>query len=218
MNDATPVQPAGIAWTYPKVSWVGPVGLEPRTRGLKGRRIATTVASTCDYVLTASPTSPTSGAWLTSFDATNHATRVARSCGMRRGRRKGRRLRGSKAGAHGVDSSATRWCRGVVMGLWKWLVGWITPCSRSRGHVDRVVRRLLAEPDRGVVGRGSACGPRNSRPARCVAGRSATRRARSGARRPRSIRPRRRTGGACRCASRCRFRQSPDRSSRREGS
>jgi hypothetical protein len=77
MNDATPVQPAGIAWTYPKVSWVGPVGLEPTTRGLKGRRIAATVAPTCDYVLTASPTSPTSRPQSTSFHATNHATRVA---------------------------------------------------------------------------------------------------------------------------------------------
>ena len=53
---------------------VGPVGLEPTTRGLKGRRITTTVASTCDYLLTAVPTTPTSGPWLTSFHATNHAT------------------------------------------------------------------------------------------------------------------------------------------------
>jgi hypothetical protein len=61
--------------------WVGPVGLEPTTRGLKGRRIAATVASTCDYVLTASPTSPTSRLWSTSFHATNHATR-SRSAGF----------------------------------------------------------------------------------------------------------------------------------------
>jgi hypothetical protein len=53
---------------------VGPVGLEPTTRGLKGRRITTTVASTCDCVPTASPTSPTSRPWLTSFHATNHAS------------------------------------------------------------------------------------------------------------------------------------------------
>ena len=56
---------------------VGPVGLEPTTRGSKGHRITATVAPTCDCVLTASPTSPTSGPWLTSFHATNHATRVA---------------------------------------------------------------------------------------------------------------------------------------------
>ena len=53
---------------------VGPVGLEPTTRGLKGRRMTPTVASTCDCVLTASPTGPTSRPWLTSFHATNHAT------------------------------------------------------------------------------------------------------------------------------------------------
>ena len=37
---------------------VGPEGLEPTTRGLNGRRITATVASTCDYVPTGSPTSP----------------------------------------------------------------------------------------------------------------------------------------------------------------
>jgi hypothetical protein len=50
------------------------VGLEPTTRGLKGPRPTTTMASTCDYVLTASPTSPTSRTQSTSFHATNHAT------------------------------------------------------------------------------------------------------------------------------------------------
>jgi hypothetical protein len=39
-----------------------------------GRMRAATLASTCDYVLAAVPTSPTSGPWLTSFHATNHAT------------------------------------------------------------------------------------------------------------------------------------------------
>jgi hypothetical protein len=58
-------------------SSVGPVGLEPTTRGLKGRRIAATMAPTCDYAHTASPTSPTSRPWLTSIHATNHATPAA---------------------------------------------------------------------------------------------------------------------------------------------
>jgi hypothetical protein len=55
------------------------VGLEPTTRGLKGCSIAATVASTCDYSLTASPTSPTTYPWATSFHATNHATRLITS-------------------------------------------------------------------------------------------------------------------------------------------
>jgi hypothetical protein len=44
---------------------------------IKGRRIAATVVSTCDYVLTAAPTSPTNRPQLTSFHATNHATPTA---------------------------------------------------------------------------------------------------------------------------------------------
>jgi hypothetical protein len=59
---------------------VGPVGLEPTTRGLKGRRIAATVASTCDYVLTVFPTSPTSGPQLMSFHATPVRTGAVRHC------------------------------------------------------------------------------------------------------------------------------------------
>jgi hypothetical protein len=70
---------------------VGPVGLEPTIRGLKVRRIAVTVASTSDSVLTAAPTSPTSRPWSTSFHATNHATPVALvvDSGTRRARRRG---------------------------------------------------------------------------------------------------------------------------------
>jgi hypothetical protein len=52
---------------------VGPVGLEPTTRGSKGRSIVMTMASTCDYALSASPTSPTDEPPLTSFHVTNHA-------------------------------------------------------------------------------------------------------------------------------------------------
>ena len=63
----------------PNTGWVGPVGLEPTTRGLKGRRIMTTMASASDYVLIAVPIGPTSRPWLTSFHATNHATPAARA-------------------------------------------------------------------------------------------------------------------------------------------
>jgi hypothetical protein len=36
--------------------------------------VTATMASTCDYAPTTSPTSPTSRQWSTSFHATNHAT------------------------------------------------------------------------------------------------------------------------------------------------
>ena len=55
--------------------------------------MATTVASTCDYAPTTSPTSPTGGPWSTSFHATNHATPAARA----------------SRGSNGRLSGAARW-------------------------------------------------------------------------------------------------------------
>lgn len=51
-----------------------PVRLARTLSGFLGRRIAATVASTCDHAHTAVPTSPTSRPWSTGFHATNHAT------------------------------------------------------------------------------------------------------------------------------------------------
>jgi hypothetical protein len=98
----------------------GPRGARTHNPRIKGRRIATTVASTCDCVLTASPTSPTSRPWFTSFHATNHATPAAvvpDSSGCR--------------APHGARRSS-RWA------------GVIAAERRSRGRGRRLATRVVA--------------------------------------------------------------------------
>jgi hypothetical protein len=57
--------------------WVGPVGLEPTTLGLTEAGLRSLWPLPATLAPTASPSSPTSGPWLTSFHATNHATLAA---------------------------------------------------------------------------------------------------------------------------------------------
>jgi hypothetical protein len=74
MKDATP-RSARRHWVDISEGQLGgPRGARTHNPRIKGRRITTTVAPTCDYANTESPISPTGRPWSTAFHATNHAT------------------------------------------------------------------------------------------------------------------------------------------------